>query len=119
MLRIIFLKKKRFFSLNKKLKDLFYIFRTGAIVFFEYLSIDRDIFFKYKIYGLCVGMKRNLIMSVIYFNTVFYSNQINFVFFLYSPFIFNVKYLTYLNYSKSKIYNIVPKLRIMKQFYNF
>ncbi len=41
--------KYQLFFPNKKLKDLFYIFRTGAIVFFEYLSIDRDIFFKYKI----------------------------------------------------------------------
>lgn len=116
VLKIFFLKKKRFFLENQFLdSELFYELNAGVIVFFEYMSIDRDLLFKYKFYGLCVGRKNNFLMSLCLLNGNMFKNKLSYNFFLLSPFIFNVKIFKYLKPSRSKIYNFETNIRLVNQ----
>lgn len=109
MLRIYFLKKKRFYLYQKN--NLNVEVNTGDIIFFEYISLDRDLFYKYRIYGLCVGLKNNLLMSSCYLNSIVFGNQIYLLFFIFSPFVFNLKFFGLFRNLTSKIYSIVPNMK--------
>jgi hypothetical protein len=111
LINIFFLKKKRFL-LERESSKFFQKIKVGIILFFEYVSVDRDFLFKYKMYGLCVGKKNNYMMSLCYLNSNILKNKIKYVFYLMSPFIFNLRVLNYLTVLKSKIYNIDTNIRM-------
>ncbi len=113
MLKVYFLKKKRYYKYKNN--DFFSKVKTGTIFFFEYISLDRDLFYKYRIYGLCVGIKRNFLMSSCYLNSVIYGNQINYTFYIFSPLIYNIKIFGNIYIKSHKIYGVTPKLRVFKQ----
>jgi hypothetical protein len=114
MLKCFFLKKKRF--LSKDYDNFFSLLKTGFFLSFEYLSLDLDSIHKYKFYGLCTGMKSNYTMTACHLNTVVSSNRMSMIFFALSPFIFNFRIVGSLKLYKSKVYNLVPKLRAFRQF---
>jgi hypothetical protein len=113
MIKCFFLKKKRFVF-----HQFFYTheFEVGMFMLIDYLSIDLESLHKYRIYGLCVGIKNSCNMTTCHLNCVVMSNYLNFVLFLYSPFLFNIDVLGFLYAHKSKIYNVFPKMRVVKQF---
>src|SRR5688572_28962287 len=101
LINIFFLKKKRYIQGNfKKQNSFLFEIKAGTILFFEYISLDRDLFFKYKIYGLCVGRSKNLTMSICYLHSNIVNNYISFTFYLFSPFIYNIKILSNFSYNK-------------------
>jgi ribosomal protein L19 len=116
MLKIFFLKKKRL--LKHQHFDFFLKIKPGTILFFEYVSLDRDLFSKYRLYGLCVGLKKKSLMSTCYINSIIFGNQIKYVFYIYSPLIFNLKVFGNIYINKYKFYHITPKLRVFKQITN-
>jgi hypothetical protein len=113
MLKSFFLKKKRF--LSKKYDSFFSSVKVGMFLFIEYLSLDFDLLHKYKLYGLCLGLKSSFMMSVCYLNSAIINNHIKYTFFLFSPFVFNIKIMNSLKVFKFKVYDLVPKSKMFKQ----
>jgi hypothetical protein len=117
MLKIFFLKKKRFlFNFNiESIIKVFNFLKAGAILCFDYVSLDRDFLFKYKIYGFCKGKKKNYIMSICYLSSNLAHNYLEYVFYIFSPFIFNLKILKTFKYSKMKLHSIYANIRLFNK----
>jgi hypothetical protein len=117
-INISFLRKKKF--LLKFTKDSLVfnnLLQTGEILLLKFVSLDRDTLYKYKLYGVCIGKKNNLIMTSSYINTILFGNRINFLFYIYSPFVFGVKTFLQKNhfFKRSKAFNFKPKMRIYQE----
>jgi hypothetical protein len=109
LLKIYFLKKKKFIIGSNEI--LLYNVEKGSLFSFEYMSLDRDSIFKYKLSGLCVGLKKKYIMSSFYFNSVYEHVKLTGIFHRYSPFIYNILPIKFLSLLRSKNYNLMVKLK--------
>lgn len=114
---IAFLKKKRYeayLKLGLKIPNP----KAGDVLFFKYIALDRDLLCKYKLYGVCIGKKKNLIMTTFFLRTLLAGSLINLIFYACSPFVYESKLYKQKQQKrlKSKLYSFVPKLRTYQKF---
>lgn len=117
MLHINFLKKKKFSNVTGKIAlNGIILPELGDILFFEFVSLDRDVFFRYKFYGLCVGRKKNFLMSLVYLRSSLCGNNIAFHIHLFSSLIFNLRIYSNMKMlcGRSKAYDVKPKVGVYK-----
>jgi ribosomal protein L19 len=116
MINIKLLQNKKYNDV--KLKNNIISPKVGDLISLKYVSLDKDLLYKYKLNGVCTAIKKNGLLTSCSLALNMFNIKVNFTFYIYSPFIIYLK--IYNNQiktkkRKSKQYNLEVPVNLEKE----